>query len=1719
MKKVKAILSFVLAASIASYAMPESVVFKAAGGKTTAESLIPCIHSNTDTKKFTHKEWTGTAYTDLNGQNVNAEDVFAINREDASVTLIPYQNANAAADAVWNYNSRINSSYLQMLTGENEEWSLTVLQNQEQAQEASYADFMKPEYNTGNAQGWKTVTLPDSWTCLGFDFPIYANIVMPWQSKYDPTVTVPAAPVNYNPVGLYRKIFTINPEMTENNRRVCIQFDGVESAYYIYVNGKEVGYSEDSFSPHKFDITDYLIAGENTLAVEVHKFCDGTWFEGQDMIYDGGIFRDVFLTSEPLVKINDYTVQTDLDNNYQNALLKISADVKNNSTKDHFGWSIKAEVLDENGQNIISNTNIPVEYIETGKTGTFTADINVSSPKLWSAENPELYALILTLTDGEGNAVETLSSQLGFREIGFTSTEVDWNYKVTTTHWDPITINGKRLLLKGVNRHDTDPFHGKAVTQECMEEDIRLMKQNNINAIRTSHYSNDSYLYWLCNKYGMYMMAETNLEAHALMSNNEAKGLFYELALDRTNTAFERLKNNPAIVAWSIGNEMVYTGDASTSNGLFRDTIWYFKKNDGTRPVHSEGMGDQMGVDMSSQMYPSQDGIKSKAGDGKMPYVMCEYAHAMGNSVGGLKEYWNVIRSSENMMGGFIWDWADQSRAISLDTVEQTSTITDATGSTGKCVGSSESWVYSAEEGSLNGGKSFSGYTIMENNGKYNQALSGTGKSFTFEAIVKPASDTQNSVIISKGDTQVALKTKSTGKGLEFFIYDGEWKSVSCDLPWNWVGEWHQVAGVYDKGNISIYIDGKLAKQGTVADGISAGNQPLCAGYDSEKGRWFDGQISIARVYSKALSASEISGQYSSSPKISSSDPSVLMWLDYSTDQIDNTGAWDYYAEENPHRNLYEEECKGIYFGYGGDWGDRPNDNSFCQNGIVSPDRDPQPELAEVKFQYQNFWFYANQAQIDSGEVAIYNESNFTDLSQYNIKWSLLRNGKVYDEGFAENPGTAPLTSGTIYIPYELPSQIKAGDEFILDLSVISDGTVSELIPAGSEVSFAQFKVSSSAPGCKKKISNDKVNITETSNLYSIKGKDFEFSLSKSGGYIESYKYKGETLIKRGPSPDFWRGYTENDSNSGNYKLFDTNWQKANSNIKVDSIDISENTLSQKVITVNLIFPETGNVQETIVYTINGSGEITVNITVDATQSDMGNFLRVGSAMTLPEGFEDITWYGNGPLETYNDRKTCGRQGVWNDTVSDMFYPYMKVDDSGNLTDVKWLFAKNSSLNSSILIAMSNPAEASALHFTPDDINSVSHVYELTPRKETILNVNFGSMGTGTATCGPGTLSQYCLSSGRIYNWEYTIIPVSSSSTDEQLTATANPYRNLDSSIMDQSSNKLIVPVTSTAKLTESSNGTVLSGSVEVPFNNIFNNVFEGKNSFTVEVTATPTGNPEFNMLASKGDHSFSLRTRPGSIDFFIYAGGEWRSIYCKMSDSMTENWIGNKHQIAGIYDAENNMLKVYVDGKIIGEKETGTNYGVEHSDYNLTIGDCPETHRGSQAEFSQVKVYTKALSESELASQITSSPKYSPENNSVALWIDFSADDNLKGDVNCDGSINWKDVAYLNAYLIKKFELSSEMSENADINDDSTINVIDMILLKSMVVPFDTVNGQTMHGDVNDDGKIDSSDYEQMKKYINQVNSPGITEFYASDFNDNNIIDIVDIIIIKSLL
>lgn len=1342
--------------------------------KTAVPNQAAKVTSDVDKTKFTHKEWTGETYTDVEGNQVKAADVYGINTEPASTfatTNVVYDSVEKAIKGAKDYD-KAASKYVQFLTGKDQaDWSLVVLQNQALAQGDAYKDFYKTDYKA-TTNDWKTnLQLPCSWTRQGFDFSIYTNVTMPWQSKYDSNVSAPNAPTNYNPVGLYRKTFKVTDDMKAANGRVYLSFQGVESSYYVYVNGKEVGYSEDSYSPHSFDITDYLTTdgSDNLLAVEVHKFCDGTWMEDQDMYYDGGIFRDVYLYSAPLVHIQDYKVETDLDENYENATMNLNVTVANASKAAAEGYKVDVRLYDQDGKMFVNDMTMDLDTVpaadgDTDGSVSAAGSKLVLSPELWSAETPNLYTMVLSLYDSKtGTYMGSVSQQLGFREIEFTKSEVDTNGNRTTTdsEYKPITINGKQLLLKGTNRHDTDPEYGKYVPHETQEEDIKLMKQYNLNALRTSHYSNDEYLYYLCDKYGIYVMGETNLESHALMNQGEKQVNFKNLAMDRTVTAFNRLKNRTSIVMWSTGNENYYSSSASYANGMFYDLIWYFKNNDSTRPIHSESSDGNNGTDMRSNMYPSVDTLYSRAA-ANMPYVLCEYDHAMGNAVGNLKEYWDAIRSSDNMLGGFIWDWVDQSRMLSLDNLPKAYVVTDKKdGVTGSASISSVN--ENPESGALTS-KSANGYALFESD-KYNEALSGSGKSFTVEVICKPASDGSDKVLMAKGDHQFALKTNSN-KQLEFFAYyNNSWNSVTAAKPADWVGKWHQVVATYDKGAIKIYCDGVLLGEGNGNTSIASGSVALGVGCSADNGRTFDGEISMGRVYSRALSLEEIKAQNGTTPAITEKSDDVLLWADFAGLTVDESSKpYDYYAEKDAHANLYSDEIKGNFYGYGGDSGESPNDNSFCVNGLVSPDRDVQPELYEVKYQYQSVWFSTDDSMLLGETIDVYNENNFLNLNDFDVKWTLTEDGKEIGSGklSAEDTNIAGRESGSIKVPYRasMPEEKKAGAEYYLNLSVqLKEDT--EWAKAGHEVAYEQFQIPAEVTKAEPTINTNVTVDDSAEDVIKVSGTDFGFEVEKATGTLKNYVYKGETLLTSGPVPNYWRGILNNDN--GNY---DGNWKNVNKNVTASDIAVGTNDAGQKTIRVTLASASQANLKQTMVYAVDGSGAVTVDATVDATGTSLGRYIRIGTVMELPEGYENVEWYGNGPVEAMWDREDFATVGRYSNTVSGMFYPYLDTQDTGTVTGVKWISVTNPSAKSAMAIAATDTVEASALHFTVDDLDQAQHPYELTKLDSTILTVNYRSQGTGNKSCGQDTLSAYLLPNNKAYTYEYTMVPYTTNDSD-----------------------------------------------------------------------------------------------------------------------------------------------------------------------------------------------------------------------------------------------------------------------------------------------------------------------------------------------------------------
>ncbi|MGD9346023.1 MAG: glycoside hydrolase family 2 TIM barrel-domain containing protein [Candidatus Aminicenantes bacterium] len=493
-------------------------------------------------------------------------------------------------------------------------------------------DFYRTDYNDTD---WDAISVPSNWQMYGFGIPIYTNVPYPF-GKADP----PRIPRENNPVGSYRLKFEVPDEWRE--RHVFIHFAGVESAFYLWVNGQRVGYSQGSRTPAEFDITPHLWGKRNTLAVEVYRWSDGSYLEDQDFWHLSGIFRDVFLFATEDLHIEDFWVRTDLDEMFRNATLKIDVSLTNFSRKLR-KCSLEVQILGPGNRAFVKPTEKFVQ-VEAKSETVISFEQSVPEPGKWSAETPDLYPLLLILRDESGAIIEVVPWQVGFREVEIQGGQ--------------LLVNGVPILLKGVNRHEHDPDTGHTLSEESMIKDIELMKRHNINAVRTSHYPNDPKWYKLCDLYGLYVIDEANIESHG-MGYHPDRTLgndpdWKEAHLDRTVRMVERDKNHPSIIIWSLGNE---AGDGVN----FEATSDWIHDRDPTRPVHYERAGERPHTDIICPMYPPPERVKAYAlKDLDRPYIMCEYAHAMGNSVGDLRAYWDLIYEYKHLQGGFVWDWVDQ---------------------------------------------------------------------------------------------------------------------------------------------------------------------------------------------------------------------------------------------------------------------------------------------------------------------------------------------------------------------------------------------------------------------------------------------------------------------------------------------------------------------------------------------------------------------------------------------------------------------------------------------------------------------------------------------------------------------------------------------------------------------------------------------------------------------------------------------------------------------------------------------------------------------------------------------------------------------------------------------------------------------------------------------------------------------------------------------------
>ncbi len=620
--------------------------------------LIVIAMSLSACKKYSKYE--GVAFNEKEPRDWENPEVFNINREAPHATLISYNDEETALEAI-----KSNSPNYISLNGT---WKF----NWSKSPDQRPYWFFKDDYDT---RDWNDIEVPSDWQMKGYDVPIYTNITYPFiayekifgkpdksdvEAKTKPQVSsvdVPSSvnsdkqpvknklfvPQDWNPVGSYKRTFKVPSDW--KNKEIFLNFGGVNSAFYVWVNEKPVGYSQDSKMPAEFNITKYLKGGKNSVSVEVYRWSDGSYLEDQDFWRLSGIERTVFLHARPKTFIRDFFAVGNLEHDYKDGLLNIDVALKNAENANP-GVSVDASLFDGDKKIFTETKNVSLMQGEASLSVTK----ELPAIKQWSAEKPNLYSLVLTLKDKGGKILESVSSKIGFRKIEIVKSQV--------------LVNGVAVLFKGTNLHEHDDVNGHVISEETILKDIRVMKSNNINAVRTSHYPQQELWYEMCDKYGIYLVDEADIESHGMGYNKDVtladKPEWTAAHLDRMQRMVERDKNHPSVIFWSMGNE------AGDGNNFLKGYKW-IKGRDHTRPVQyeraeKETNAPERHTDIWCDMYARIGDIESYAKDVNKdrPMIMVEYAHAMGNSTGNLQDYWDVIEKYPKLQGGFIWDWVDQ---------------------------------------------------------------------------------------------------------------------------------------------------------------------------------------------------------------------------------------------------------------------------------------------------------------------------------------------------------------------------------------------------------------------------------------------------------------------------------------------------------------------------------------------------------------------------------------------------------------------------------------------------------------------------------------------------------------------------------------------------------------------------------------------------------------------------------------------------------------------------------------------------------------------------------------------------------------------------------------------------------------------------------------------------------------------------------------------------
>ena len=956
-------------------------------------------------------------------------------------------------------------------------------------------DFYSLKYDDSQ---WTDFPVPGILELNGYGDAIYSNNGYPWRTQFRPEPPFVEERNNYT--GSYRKMVTVPADW--KGERIYLHVGSATSNLMVWVNGKFVGYSEDSKVSAEFDLTKYLTPGkENLIAMQVMRWCDGSYLEDQDFWRFTGIAREVYLYARPQAHIADLFITPDLVNNYQDGTLEVKLNAVGAK-----GETVMFSLKDKEGKEVAAQT------AKVGGNGEVKVNFDIKNPLKWTAETPNLYTLYTTLMDGK-QVAEVVPQRVGFRKVEIKNAQV--------------LVNGQPVLFKGANRHELDPVTGYVVSMDRMLEDIRVMKELNINAVRTCHYPNDPRWYELCDIYGIYMVAEANIESHGMGYGDKtlAKEPTYEKAhLERNESNIKIYKNHLSIIFWSVGNEAGYGPNFEKAYDLV-------KAYDPSRPCQYEQAGQNGKTDIFCPMYYDYGGCdKYSQGDNPRPLIQCEYAHAMGNSMGGFKEYWDMVRKYPKYQGGFIWDFVDQ-----------------------------------------------------------------------------------------------GLRVKN--------------------------------------------------KQG-----------------------------------------------------------------------------------------------KTIY-AYGGDFGRYPtSDHNFNCNGIINPDRKPNPHANEVRYYYQNIW--ATAKDLKAGEVEVYNENFFKSLDDVELQWTLESEGKVLANG--RNALDIPAQQKRVVKldGYSLPADVKG--EVVLNLDFVLK-KAEPMLDAGYAVAREQFVVNpytfptmeSVLAVTSGKYDTRKVEKEEKVAWVTLSAGNTSVTFNHWNGWIDYLDVDGKPMLEEGYAitPDFWRAPTDNDYGAGTQRKLHA-WK--NPEMKMKSFKVVENEgKAEKGVEVVYDMPSV-EATLTMTYTLTPAGELVVNeaMTVNKDAKHKPELMRYGMQLVMPKAYNMLTYYGKGPGENYIDRNNGDRLGVYDAKVADQYWGYVRPQESGNKTEVRYWQVKDENGKGLEFYSFA-PMECSTLNYLASDLDDgwdknahQSHSGDLTPRDFSVVKLAARQRGLACVNSwGAIPLEQYRMPY-QDYSFTYVIRPL-----------------------------------------------------------------------------------------------------------------------------------------------------------------------------------------------------------------------------------------------------------------------------------------------------------------------------------------------------------------------